>query len=152
MEESYGLGEGYTEQRCWRPAPCIRLSWILLILPQNSCYRIMMSAFAILGLIVYAEIQHIFWILQGREAIHCIHHICKECRRWKARLPEPKKADLPAACLCLLKLPSHPIWVYCFGPFQTRLGCGSEKRWGIIFKCLCYAVCWILCVPEDNML
>lgn len=85
---------------------------------------------------VYAEIRRTFWLLRGREPIRRIQHLCKDCRRWKARPSVPKMADLLAARLHLFKLPFHSTGVDCFGPFQIKLGRRTEERWGIIFKCL----------------
>lgn len=45
-------------------------------------------------------------------------------------------ADLPPARLRLLKPPFYSTGMYCFGPFQIKIGRRCEKRWGIIFKCL----------------
>lgn len=45
-------------------------------------------------------------------------------------------ADLPPARLRLLKPPFYSTGMDCFGPFQVKIGRPSEKRWGIIFKCL----------------
>ncbi len=83
-----------------------------------------------------ALIPSIFWILRGREAIRHIQHLCKECRRWKAKPSVPKMSDLPVARLRLHKLAFYSTGVDCFGPFQVKLGRRSEKRWGIIYKCL----------------
>ncbi|KAL1261107.1 hypothetical protein QQF64_008934 [Cirrhinus molitorella] len=45
-------------------------------------------------------------------------------------------ADLPVARLRLYKPAFYSTGVDCFGPFQVKLGRRSEKRWGIIYKCL----------------
>ncbi|XP_073770437.1 uncharacterized protein [Danio rerio] len=85
---------------------------------------------------VYAEIRRRFWILRGRQAIRHMQHQCKECRRWKAKPSVPKMSDLPEARLRLYKPAFYSTGVDCFGPFQIKLGRRSEKRWGIIYKCL----------------
>ncbi|XP_052418883.1 uncharacterized protein LOC127963166 [Carassius gibelio] len=85
---------------------------------------------------VFAEMRRTFWILRGREAIRHIQHLCKECRRWKAKPSVPKMSDLPVARLRLYKPAFYSTGVDCFGPFQVKLGRRSEKRWGIIYKCL----------------
>lgn len=43
---------------------------------------------------------------------------------------------LPVARLRLYKPPFYSTGVDCFGPFQVKIGQRSEKRWGIIYKCL----------------
>lgn len=85
---------------------------------------------------VFAEMRRTFWVLRGREAIRRIQHQCQECRRWKARPVVPKMSDLPAARLRLFQPPFYSTGVDCFGPFQIKIGRRTEKRWGIIFKCL----------------
>ncbi len=85
---------------------------------------------------VFAEMRRAFWILRGREAIRRVQHQCEECRRWKSKPAIPKMADLPVARLRLYKPPFYSTGVDCFGPFQVKIGRRSEKRWGIIFKCL----------------
>ncbi len=45
-------------------------------------------------------------------------------------------ADLPPARLRLFKPAFYSTGMDCFGPFQVKIGRRTEKRWGIIFKCL----------------
>lgn len=45
-------------------------------------------------------------------------------------------ADLPQARLQIFKPPFFSTGMDCFGPFTVKLGRRSEKRWGILFKCL----------------
>ncbi|XP_037126199.1 uncharacterized protein LOC119133952 [Syngnathus acus] len=85
---------------------------------------------------VFAEIRRSYWILRGREAVRRYQHTCPECRRWKARPVVPKMADLPPARLRLFKPAFFSTGMDCFGPFQVKVGRRTEKRWGIIFKCL----------------
>ncbi|XP_052405908.1 uncharacterized protein LOC127951863 [Carassius gibelio] len=85
---------------------------------------------------VFAEIRRQFWILRGREAIKRVQYQCQECRRWKSKPSIPKMSDLPVARLRLYKPAFYSTGVDCFGPFQVKLGRRSEKRWGIIYKCL----------------
>lgn len=85
---------------------------------------------------VFAEMRRVFWILHGREAVRRVQHQCKECRRWKSKPLVPRMADLPVARLRLYKPPFYSTGVDCFGPFQVKIGRRSEKRWGIIYKCL----------------
>nr|XP_061835547.1 uncharacterized protein LOC133618822 [Nerophis lumbriciformis] len=85
---------------------------------------------------VFAEMRRSFWILRGREAIRRYQHTCTDCRRWKARPSVPKMADLPPARLRFFKPAFFSTGMDCFGPFQVKVGRRTEKRWGIIFKCL----------------
>lgn len=48
----------------------------------------------------------------------------------------PKMADLPQAQLRLFKPPFFSTGMDWFGPFTIKIGRRSEKRWGILFKCL----------------
>lgn len=45
-------------------------------------------------------------------------------------------SDLPPSRLRLFKPPFWSTGVDCFGPFMIRQGRRTEKRWGILFKCL----------------
>ncbi|XP_057186686.1 uncharacterized protein LOC130552431 [Triplophysa rosa] len=85
---------------------------------------------------VFAELRRTFWVLRGREAVRKVQHQCEECRRWKSKPLVPKMSDLPGARLRLHKPPFFSTGVDCFGPFHVKLGRRSEKRWGIIYKCL----------------
>nr|XP_055076729.1 uncharacterized protein LOC129455971 [Misgurnus anguillicaudatus] len=85
---------------------------------------------------VFAEIRRKFWILRGREAIRRYQHTCSDCRRWKASPQVPKMADLPRARLRLYNPAFYSTGMDCFGHFQVKVGRRTEKRWGIIFKCL----------------
>ncbi|KAL1272022.1 hypothetical protein QQF64_031038 [Cirrhinus molitorella] len=85
---------------------------------------------------IFAEIRRNFWVLRGREAIRRQQHLCRECKKWKAKPVIPKMADLPPARLRLQKPPFYSTGMDCFGPFQIKIGRRCEKRWGIIFKCL----------------
>ncbi len=85
---------------------------------------------------VFAEIRRQYWIIRGREAIRRHQHKCFECQRWRAQPTIPKMADLPSARLRLHKPAFHSCGVDCFGPMVIKIGRRTEKRWGIIFKCL----------------
>ncbi|CAM4718193.1 unnamed protein product [Leuciscus chuanchicus] len=85
---------------------------------------------------VFAELRCKFWILQGREAVRRHQRSCPECQKWRAKPAIPKMADLPPCRLCLLKPPFYSTGVDCFGPFQVKRGRSTEKRWGIVFKCM----------------
>ncbi|XP_061915788.1 uncharacterized protein LOC133658143 [Entelurus aequoreus] len=45
-------------------------------------------------------------------------------------------ADYPPARLRLHKPPFYSTGVDCFGPLQVKIGRRTEKRWGIIYKCM----------------
>lgn len=85
---------------------------------------------------VLAELRRRFWIIRGREAIRKHQHSCLECRRWRAKPDVPKMADYPPARLRFHKPPFYSTGVDCFGPFQVRIGRRTEKRWGIVYKCM----------------
>ncbi|XP_051809278.1 uncharacterized protein LOC127535407 [Acanthochromis polyacanthus] len=85
---------------------------------------------------VFAELRRSYWILRGREAVRCYQTSCADCKRWRARPKVPKMADLPEARLRLFKPAFYSTGMDCFGPFEVKVGRRSEKRWGIIFKCL----------------
>lgn len=59
-----------------------------------------------------------------------------ECQRWRATPVVPQMADLPPARLRLYKPPFWSTGVDCFGPYSIKVGRRTEKRWGLIFKCM----------------
>ena len=85
---------------------------------------------------VFAEIRRRFWILQGREAVRRFQRTCTECQRWRAQPAIPKMADLPPCRLKIGEKAFHSTGVDCFGPFLVKRGRGTEKRWGIVYKCM----------------
>ncbi|KAM9735349.1 uncharacterized protein ACNS7B_014625 [Menidia menidia] len=85
---------------------------------------------------LFAELRRRFWILHGREAVKRHQQFCPECKRWRAQPKVPLMSDLPEARLRLFKPPFYSTGVDCFGPFTIKVGRRSEKRWGILFKCL----------------
>ncbi|KAL0151370.1 hypothetical protein M9458_053364 [Cirrhinus mrigala] len=85
---------------------------------------------------LFAEIRRHYWILRGREAVRRFQHTCPECRRWRGKPSVPLMSDLPCARLQLYKPAFHSCGMDCFGPFLIKIGRGTEKRWGVLFKCL----------------
>ena len=85
---------------------------------------------------VFAEIRRRFWILQGREAVRRFQRTCTDCQRWRAQPAIPKMADLPPCRLKIGEKAFHATGVDCFGPFLVKRGRGTEKRWGIVYKCM----------------
>ncbi|XP_067260302.1 uncharacterized protein [Chanodichthys erythropterus] len=85
---------------------------------------------------LFAEIRRCYWILRGREAVRRFQHTCPECCRWRAQPSVPQMSDLPSARLQLYKPAFHACGMDCFGPFLIKIGRRTEKRWGIVFKCL----------------
>ncbi|XP_023253587.1 uncharacterized protein LOC111648064 [Seriola lalandi dorsalis] len=77
-----------------------------------------------------------YWVLRGREAIRRHQHNCRECQQWRAKPNVPKMADLPLSKLRIYKPPFYSTGVDCFGPFIVKIGRRTEKRWGIVYKCL----------------
>ncbi|XP_052443245.1 uncharacterized protein LOC127984578 [Carassius gibelio] len=85
---------------------------------------------------VLGEIRRKYWILRGRESIKKHQYNCETCQKWRASPVIPKMADLPPARLRLYKPPFWSTGIDCFGPFTIKIGRRTEKRWGIIFKCM----------------
>ncbi|KAJ8369138.1 hypothetical protein SKAU_G00091660 [Synaphobranchus kaupii] len=85
---------------------------------------------------VFAEVRRRYWVLRGREAIRHHQRHCTECRKWRGRPDIPKIADLPPARLRLMRPAFYSTGVDCFGPYQVKISRRTEKRWGIIFKCM----------------
>ncbi len=85
---------------------------------------------------VLAELRRRYWILRGRAAIKTHQLACMECQKWRAQPKIPMMADLPPARLRLYKPPFYSTGMDCFGPFTVKIGRRTEKRWGIVFKCM----------------
>ncbi|KAL1251844.1 hypothetical protein QQF64_019640 [Cirrhinus molitorella] len=85
---------------------------------------------------VFAELRRRYWILRGSEAIKKHQYWCMECQKWRAKPSIPKMADLPPTRLRLYRPPFYSTGMDCFGPFRVKIGRRTEKRWGIVFKCL----------------
>ncbi len=85
---------------------------------------------------VYAELRRKFWILRGREAIKKYQRSCLDCTKWRGKPIIPRMSDLPPSNLRLLRPPFYSTGVDCFGPLVVKVGHRTEKRWGIVYKCL----------------
>jgi len=85
---------------------------------------------------VFSELRRKVWILRGREAVKCHQHRCTECCRWKSKPAVQKMADLPPPRLRLFKPAFYSCGIDCFGPLQVKVGRRTEKKWGLLFKCL----------------
>ncbi|XP_067660546.1 uncharacterized protein [Haliotis asinina] len=85
---------------------------------------------------ILAEIRRKFWILRGREAIRQHQRKCATCRKSRAQPQLPKMSDLPPSRLRLYKPAFYSTGVDCFGPMTIKIGRRTEKRWGVIFKCM----------------
>ena len=85
---------------------------------------------------VLGEMRRRYWILRGRQAIRQHQHQCPDCQIWRANPIIPKMADLSPVRLRLFKPPFWSTGMDCFGPFTVKVGRRTEKRWGLLFKCL----------------
>lgn len=85
---------------------------------------------------VYADLRHKFWILQGREAVKKHQCNCLYCTNWRGKPMIPRMSDLPPSNLRLYRSPFYSTGVDCFGPLLIKVCCRTEKRWGIVYKCL----------------
>lgn len=85
---------------------------------------------------VLADMRRQYWVLRGREVIRKHQHNCRECQLWRAKPDVPKMADLPPYRLHVYKLPFYSTGVDSFSPFMVKIGRRTEKRWGIVYKCL----------------
>ncbi|XP_030609039.1 uncharacterized protein LOC115796760 [Archocentrus centrarchus] len=85
---------------------------------------------------VFAELRRRVWILRGREAVKRCQQVCVECRRWRSQPAVQRMADLPPPRLRLFKPAFYSCGIDCFGPLLAKVGRRTEKRWGILFKCL----------------
>lgn len=85
---------------------------------------------------VFAELRRRVWILRGREAIKKHQRACLECCKWRSKPATQQMVDLPPPRLRLYKPAFFSAGMDCFGPFVVKWGRRTEKRWGLLFKCL----------------
>ena len=85
---------------------------------------------------VLADLRRRFWILRGRQSIRSFQTQCVGCLRRRGRPSIPKMADLPPARLRVGRPPFYSTGTDCFGPFSVKIGRRTERRWGIIWKCM----------------
>ncbi len=85
---------------------------------------------------VFAELRRRVWILKGREAVKKHQRTCLECCKWRSKPASQKMVDLTPPRLRLFKPAFHSTGMDCFGPFLVKVGRRTEKRWGLVFKCM----------------
>lgn len=85
---------------------------------------------------VFAELRRKYWILRGREAVKRCQRNCVECQKSRKNPEIPKMADFPPARLRLFRPAFYSTGMDCFGPYAVKVGRRTEKKWGILFKCL----------------
>ena len=85
---------------------------------------------------VYAEIRRSYWILRGQLAIKKHQWTCIKCRKWRAKPIIPIMADLPSSRVRLTQPPFWSTGIDCFSPLLIKAGHKTDKRWGLLFKCL----------------
>ncbi|XP_037394566.1 uncharacterized protein LOC119263501 [Pygocentrus nattereri] len=77
-----------------------------------------------------------YWVVGGSKAVAQYIRQCVRCRRVRAPLEEQRMADLPSD-----RVDPAPPFTYCgmdcFGPFHTKQGRKEQKRYGLLFTCLC---------------
>ena len=84
---------------------------------------------------VLAELRQTYWILNARATVKSILHKCNTCRRYQANSEKQKMADLPE-CRVVSQEPAFSrTGMDYFGPFETKQGRSSRKRYGVIFTC-----------------
>ena len=85
---------------------------------------------------VLADMRRRFWLLRGRQSIRSLQSRCAGCLRQRGQPSVPKMADMPSARLRIGKPAFYSTGVDCFGPYTVTMGRRSERRWGIIWKCM----------------
>lgn len=79
---------------------------------------------------------HGYWVVGGSKAAAQYISKCVLCRRARRPLEQQKMADLPTD-----RTDPSPPFTYCgmdcFGPFYTKQGRKVQKRYGLLFTCLC---------------
>ena len=86
---------------------------------------------------VLSQVQHHFWIIQGKEAVKKSRRRCPECIKERARPATQLMGELPYFRLEACTPPFHRTAVDYFGPFQVGFGRNrTMKRYGALFTCL----------------
>ncbi|CAI5694724.1 unnamed protein product [Oreochromis niloticus] len=77
-----------------------------------------------------------YWIPGMNRAVASYVHQCVKCRKLRGSVEEQRMADLPSD-----RVDPSPPFTYCgmdcFGPFFTKQGRKVNKRYGLLFTCLC---------------
>ncbi|XP_058509227.1 uncharacterized protein LOC131475275 [Solea solea] len=77
-----------------------------------------------------------YWIPGINRAVAAHLHQCVTCRKLRRVTEEQRMADLPSE-----RVDPSPPFTYCgmdcFGPFLTKHGRKVQKRYGLLFTCLC---------------
>jgi len=80
--------------------------------------------------------SHGYWIQGINRAVATYLHQCVTCRKLRRFTEEQRMADLPSE-----RVDPSPPFTYCgmdcFGPFLTKQACKVQKRYGLLFTCLC---------------
>ncbi|XP_063623886.1 uncharacterized protein LOC134795885 [Cydia splendana] len=85
---------------------------------------------------VVNELRQSYWIVNLRPTVRSVAAQCLFCRYRRAR-PQPQRmGDLPAARLQYSRRPFSYTGVDFFGPMETTIGRGRQKRYGMLFTCL----------------
>ncbi len=94
------------------------------------------------------------WIVGGKRLINSILHCCVTCRRLRGKQVVQKMAGLPPE-----RLSTSPPFTYVgldvFGPWtvvtrRTRGGVAENKRWAILFTCMCTRAVHIEVIESMN--
>ncbi len=83
-----------------------------------------------------AEVRQRFWIPGIRTLARRVIKQCRRCRRLFSFPSQQRMADLPQERVATDEPPFTNVGVDCFGPFMTKLGRKTYKRYGCIFTCL----------------
>ena len=82
------------------------------------------------------ELRKRFWIIHGNSVVRKIIHDCTTCRTLSARPNTQLMASLPEDRVCANQPPFTHTGSDCFGPFYTKRGRSTVKRWGVLFTCM----------------
>ncbi|XP_053691452.1 uncharacterized protein LOC128739970 [Sabethes cyaneus] len=86
---------------------------------------------------VINEIRQRFCISRLRRVYAKIRFNCQHCKLRDARPRAPEMADLPRCRLTAFVRPFTHTGIDYFGPMEVAIGRRVEKRWGVLFTCLC---------------
>ena len=84
---------------------------------------------------VVSDIRKKFWITKIRVVVKGVSSRCMLCKRLFAKVCSQKMADLPPERVTSGGKPFTCVGIDCFGPFETKVGRITVKRYGCIFTC-----------------
>ena len=97
----------------------------------------------------YFQLKLRFFILGGKTSVGSVLSTCVTCQKVK-KAPVPQRmANLPTSRVNIVA-PFENAGLDCFGPFETKVGRNSKKRWALIITCFSTRAICLLSLHSMN--